>query len=119
MTVRALTEKTDSLFPNVLPFSQKAAFLYELDRKIYCEFISSYGIADTLKDADPMSPERELLVESPFTDLYHHYLCMQMELISGNITGYQNQAALFNSLYLSFMHHFNRGHLMLPRGIIY
>lgn len=111
MTTSGLIERTDALFPNVYHFTQKSGWLLGLDKRLWEELLSRYeGIPEPLWDNS--SSDRELLLGEEYSELYICYLSMLMELYSGNITGYQNKAALFNSHYLSFMNSFNRSHLM-------
>ena len=114
MDVRALISMADSLFPNVCPFAVKAYHLYQLDRKIYSDFLFRYGGFNCPDVSAASSPDRPLLAPEEFSGMYLYYLFMQLELTSGNVTGYQNQAALFNRAYLSFMSWVNRTHLQPP-----
>lgn len=118
MDVRGMIARADSLLPNLQSFVCKAQWLYELDKKIYEDFLSSYGASYRAPDEENMtSPDRTLLIEDAFSDVYLYYLFMQTELSSGNITGYQNMASLFNRAYVDYISHFNRTHLMSPRRI--
>lgn len=110
MTVSGLIERTDALFPNVYPFPQKAHLLYLFDKKLWDEFLSLYRDCPEEVSGDKHSPDRELLLGEEYSDVYTNYLISQLELQSGNITGYSNRAALFNSAYLSFMNRYNRTH---------
>ena len=110
MRVSHLIERTDALFPNVFPFPMKVRWLFSLDKKISSEFLSLYGEEAELSEADEGNADRELLLDEELSEVYISYLTMKMELHSGNITGYVNAASLYNSAYLSFMHHFNRTH---------
>ncbi len=115
MTSSGLIEKTDALFPNVYPFSQKAQWLTAFDKRLYEEFLSRYEGALAPDGGDCPCPGGELLLGEEYAELYINYIAMLMELYSGNITGYQNKAALFNSHYLSFISSYNRTHLI--RGV--
>ena len=112
MTVTGIIERTDALFPNVYPFPVKARWLFIFDKRVAGEFISRYTEPPVLLDEDRISGDRELFLPEEFSAVYENYLIMEMELHSGNITGYGNRAALFNSEYLSFMKHYNRTHSM-------
>ncbi len=114
MDVKSLIARADEQFPNVCPFSQKAFFLAQLDLNIYTELLSAYDCFSAPRDEELQSPDRELLAPDGFSRMYLYYLFMQLELISGNVTGYQNQAALFNRAYLSYMNYVNRTHLISP-----
>ena len=117
MDVRGIAARADSQFPNLYSFVSKAQWLYELDMRGYNEFLSAYGVGNAPDEKEKNSPDRVLLIDEAFSDVYLYYLFMQFELSSGNITGYQNMAALFNRAYMDFMNHFNRTHLMSPRRI--
>ena len=111
MTVSGLIEKADALFPNVYRFPVKAGWLYDFDKRLVSGFLSKYREEYEIPE-DGLSPDRELLLDEMYTGVYINYLCMLMELYSGNITGYTNRAALFNSEYLGFMNDYNRTHLI-------
>lgn len=117
MTVREAVEKTDALFPNVIPFSKKTEWLKELDMKILTEFISFYKGFSDLTVPDVYSPDVKLLVPDAFSEIYIRYLCLQSDIVSSDMGAYKNSAALFNSSYLSFMSYFNRTHLMKENTI--
>lgn len=114
MDVKTLISRADALFPNVCPFALKAYHLYQLDTEIYSAFLFRYGTFSVPPKEQASSPDRPLLAPDGFEGMYLYYLFMQLELMSGNVTGYQNQAALFNRAYLSFMSFINRTHLISP-----
>ena len=118
MTVKALLDRADTIFPNVCPFALKSFWLYELDKQIYTDFLEPYGIFADPESEDSSCADRELLIADGFSGVYLYYVFMQLELMSGNITGYQNQAGLFNRAYMSFMNFFNRNHTIPSRKII-
>lgn len=111
MTATGLIERTDALFPNVFPFPMKVRWLWRLDAELCRDIFARYGDAPVPRDSEMTAADRELLLGEEFSDLYISYLTMKMELHSGNITGYVNAAALYNSAYLSFMQHYNRTHV--------
>ncbi len=117
MRVREIIEKADSLYPNIFPFVTKALWLSELDKKVCREFLDVYGDTSAVFPEDCTSPDRELVIEDTFSEIYLRYLFMQFDLTGENITGYQNQASLFNTAYLSFMNHYNRNHTIAARRI--
>lgn len=117
MTVKEAVEKTDALFPNVLPFLKKAAWLKELDMKVYSELLSFYEGQEKNAPSENYSPDTELLIKEPFSEIYIRYLCLQNDIVNGDTAGYKNNAALFNSAYLSFMNHFNRTHYVKRTNI--
>ena len=110
MRVSQLIERADALFPNVFPFPMKVRWLYRLDKEIIGEFLSRYGDVPSLPEEEMQAPDRELVLAEEYSDIYTDFLIMKMELHSGNITGYVNAAALYNSAYLSFIQHYNRTH---------
>lgn len=115
MTVREAVEKTDALYPNVFSFSQKAFLLEQLDSKVYYEILKKYADCSVVFRGEYLSDaDIELLIDSPFEDIYIKYLVMQFDIINSDITRYQNSAALYNAEYLDFVKHYNRNHQIKP-----
>ena len=111
MTVKEAIDKTDSLFPNAFTYQQKASWIRELDLKVYYGFLSEYeGKSGEPSDTYCTDISTPLLIEEPFADIYTRYLAMQFDISGGDIAGYSNSAALFNSTYLAFMNYYNRNH---------
>ncbi len=118
MTVREATERTDELYPNVIPFPQKAYLLEQLDNKIYSEILIQYEDIDcSFRGGYEQDADTELVISAPFEDIYIRYLVMQLDILNSDITRYQNSYSLFNSLYLDYIRFINRNHRIKRHNI--
>lgn len=90
------------------------AWLSELDGMIYHELVQTHEKPDVLSfdgydDCTPM--DKELMVPFPHTEIYQHYLAMQMDLANAELQKYQNDKTLFNSVYMTFSDYYTRTHM--------
>lgn len=109
ITVKDVIERVDSVYPNVHPFSLKASWVYELDKRIYNDIFSRF------QDAPPMpkvpysdAPDAVLLADRDFMCLYAQYILVQSDIASGDAQEYANDSVLFNKFYKIFMEYINR-----------
>ena len=109
MTVREAIEKTDELYPNVFSFSQKVFFLEQLDKKLFYGLLECYeGSPSEFEGNYLYSPDKKLIADEPFEDIYIKYLVMQFDILNSDTARYQNSSALFNKEYLDFICFYNR-----------
>jgi hypothetical protein len=118
MTIQAAIDRIDSLKPNKYTVSQKIAWLSELDGMIFRELIEHHVHPEPItfegyEDCTPM--DKELLVPFPHTDVYQHYLAMQMDLANAELQKYQNDRLLFNSAYMTYSDYYTREHMPVQR----
>lgn len=57
--------------------------------------------------------EKELLVGQPYDELYVHWLCAQIDWNNREYEGYNNENAMFESVYRTFRNAYNRSHMPL------
>lgn len=113
MTISQVIAEFDSLFPNALDFGNKKNTLLRLERRIYSDVLSHYDTPipqdyPTLS-GDP-SPDTELLVASPYEELYVKFLACTADYLNGDILRYANSANVFNCLFIEFANFYNRTH---------
>ena len=108
MTVKAVIDKTDMLFPNVMSFSQKAERIKELELKIMTELFPCYEELGGISLPEEYKSDTGLLVPDAFSDIYVRYICLHNDIAGSDMVSYRNNAALFNSCYLSYMQYINR-----------
>lgn len=116
MTINEAIDLLDVLKANKYTDDQKRGWLSELDGQIYKEIIQTHA-------PDEHTPESfagydagtdgttELLVPSPYSDLYMHYLSMKVDLYNTEIVNYNNDKDLFNGAYDSYAQYYNRTHM--------
>lgn len=111
MTVIEAIRRTDELYPNVIPFSQKAYLLEQLDNRVFNEILVKYDDIDcSFESGYQENQDAQLVIKAPFEEIYIKYLVMQLDIINSDITRYQNSYALFNTMYLDYIRYINRNH---------
>lgn len=119
MTVREIIEHTDLLYPNAFSYTVKAMWLRELDRRIYGDFSECYpDFNEPSENSYCLNPETQLLADDGFSELYTAFLVMQFDIVNADSVRYANSAALFNTLYGSYMNYVNRTHTTSKTSII-
>ena len=110
MTLREAVDRFDRLYPNPLEIGAKRKILSDFDGRLYSEILVHYEGAPTVfcGYGESTPPDTPLLVEFPYDDLYLKLLCAENDAICGDITRYNNSAALFNAAYGQYIAWVNR-----------
>ena len=58
--------------------------------------------------AQDMDMNYELALREPYDNVYEYYLDMRIAHVTGDTTGYNNAAEMFNSAYQAFRRYFSR-----------
>lgn len=117
MYISEAIDQADKLKPNAYMQEEKVRWLSDIDGRIFEEIISKHkGSSEgqalfTGYDGTTDIHNTKLLVPYPYTELYIHYLKMQMDLNNEETVKYNNDKALFNVEYLAFMDYWNRTHM--------
>lgn len=92
MTVSAVLQQVDALLPNGYTAEEKRRWLTQAEGFVRAEV---YGLDPTdmgaLKDGDA------LCAPAPHTELYRHYVEAQIHYANGEMTRYNNAAAMWNN----------------------
>ena len=136
MTIQELLNQVDDLKPNQYTDANKLAWLSKIERTLYVELFSKHeddpteeisvdpetgeetvtrGFNDYTEDTDQ---DTELLVPEPYTDLYLHYICAQIDYWNGEMARYQNSSLMFNTAYQNFVNYWVREHKTLQDGCL-
>lgn len=117
MKILEAITKIDTLKPNSYSQTEKIKWLSTLDGTIKNEIIDTHeggeGIVFNGYD-DKTSLDTELLVPSPYCDVYLRYLEAQIDYANAEYGKYNNAMAMYNSAYSNFERYYNRTHL--PKG---
>lgn len=113
MTCRELIERTDRLRPNAFPFEDKLAWLSQLDLRAFEEVILTHEHEAGITFAGHHDGEAQALIPPPWDEVYHYYLCMQMDLSGREIPMYNNDRALFTSAFVTWQDKVNRERMPL------
>lgn len=115
-TVGEVISFIDEVTPNIFTKSQKLYWLSSLDELISEEIIKTHegGEDHTFTPYGENTPDdTELLAPAPYDAVYRYHLLAQIDLYNGEITRYNNSAALYNEAYIAFLNWYNRTHMPL------
>lgn len=117
MTIAQAIAMVNALKPNQYTDNQKVAWLSQLDGKIYTELIATHeGGAESFSEYDETDTATELLVPYPYAqDIYNYYLQSMIDRENGEVSKFNQSAALYNNSYAEFAAVYNRTHVPLPR----
>ena len=125
MKILEAITKIDTLKPNSYTQDEKIKWLSTLDGIIKTEIIDTHeacgkstcrcgeGTQFNGYESDT-SLDTELLVPSPYCDLYIRYLEAQIDYANAEYGKYNNSMSMYNSAYSSFERYYNRTHM--PKG---
>lgn len=110
----------DGLKPNTYTQSQKVRWLSELDQHIKNEIIDSHenaadGDFNGYNDDTPL--ETEMIVPSPYDEMYITYLSMKIDYHNAEFSQYNNNASLYNSQLSNFANYYNRRNMPLTQKL--
>lgn len=101
MNIKTATARCDRLYPNSVEYEDKIDMLSELDGRIFEESVGGReGAPESFEGYELATPgTTELLAPFPYDDVYVKYLSMKIDLLNGDIVGYNNKALIFNTAY--------------------
>lgn len=117
MTIMDLLNRIDNLKPNRYDQSEKIRWLSSLDERITNDIFAKYEGSEEIvhngyTDETPLTTE--LLVPSPYDEMYLYWLESQIDYWNGEYAKYNNSIEMFNTAYMAFANHYNRNHM--PKG---
>jgi hypothetical protein len=119
MTIAEVISKVDALLPNTYTPEDKVDWLSNLDARVKSQIIDAhertepiffYGY-DSVDDQDT-----ELLVPTPFDEMYLRWLEAQIHYHNSEDDRYNNAIILFNNAYEGYKNHYIRTHMPLDHG---
>lgn len=112
MKISELLAKVDSLKSNNIDTQFKIMFLNEIEHLLYTK------IFELAEDTDFDMPvyteenmEVDLLVHSPYEDIYFLFLCAKIDLLNQEFTSYNNNISLFTNMFNDFAADYRRKHM--------
>lgn len=113
-TINEVMERVQRTKPNSMDSLDKARVLLELDRRIY-EEITAEDEPDRLPPAAwPEDGDAQLVVRSPYDNLYDLYLTAMVEFWMRDYEEYNNTVDQFQQAYNEFRSRWRRDHR--PKG---
>lgn len=117
MTIIEAISRIDALKPNNYSPEDKVAWLSLLDGSIKKEIIDTHEGGETItfngyNEDTPM--DTELLIPSPYDDVYIKWLEAQIDYANSEYGRYNNSMVAYNSALTSFERFYNRNNM--PKG---
>lgn len=120
MTIIEALNAIDDIYPNTCTQEEKIAWLSTLDEKV------KKNVIDTHEDGESVSFERyttktpldtELLIPSPYTDVYLYWLQAKIDYWNGEMGRYNNSISNYNAEYTAFANAYNREHRPIAKTL--
>ena len=117
MTVSQAIDRTDRLKPNSYAYADKLVWLSQLDGTVKKEIIDTHeggAEAPFVPYTEDTDPERVLLADAPYDEMYIHYLSAQIDYANGEFERFNNANRLFEAATSAFRNAYNSAHP--PKG---
>lgn len=117
MTIMEALHRIDSIKPNSYGQSEKIKWLSNLDGIIKTKIIDTHegGEAIVFEGYTETTPlMTELLVPSPYDDIYLKWLEAWIDYYNGEYPRYNNSSQVYSDAYSEFARYYNRTHM--PKG---
>ena len=118
MTIMEALHRIDSIKPNSYGQSEKIKWLSNLDGIIKTKIIDTHEGGETIvfegyTETTPLMTE--LLVPSPYDDIYLKWLEAWIDYYNGEYPRYNNSSQVYSDAYSEFARYYNRTHM--PVGV--
>lgn len=104
-TINTVIEKASRIRPDAFDDAAKASWISELDGKIMREVMQN---ENTVRYEFPKDADRELLVKSPYDNIYELYVVALSDFYSGDFASYSASSAMFENAYEQFRKNYIR-----------
>ncbi|MFW5651963.1 MAG: hypothetical protein ACOCNC_11415 [Acetivibrio ethanolgignens] len=114
MKLCEMLEQIDNLKPNAYSKKIKVKWISDLDMDIFKNVISNKedcilkGFEGYKSGVDD---EKILLIPSPFTEIYFHFVAAKIDFNNRETESYANNMIMYNELYNDFSSYYIRNHL--------
>lgn len=116
MTIIEAINRIDTVKPNGYPQGEKIRWLNTLDGIIKSKVFDTHEGGAVAFDGytEETNLNTELLVPSPFDELYLFWLESKIDYWNREMGQYNNSISMFNTAYAEFESYYNRTHM--PKG---
>jgi hypothetical protein len=116
MTIMEAIYRIDEIKPNSYSQSEKIKWLNTLDGTVKTEIIDTHEGGEDVVFVEYTESDltKELLVPSPYDDIYLRWLEARMDYANGEYGKYNNSVTMYNTAYYAYANHYNRTHM--PKG---
>ena len=108
MTINKAILRAMNIHPDAFADEQKSAWISELDGKIALE---TMHLSKFEEYEFPQDAEKELLVKSPYDNIYELYIIAMGDFHSGETASYASSASMFMRAYEEFRKNYIRTHM--------
>lgn len=119
MTIAEAISKVDALKPNTFAPEEKVDWLSTLDARVKSKIIDTHECNEPVffygYDSES-DKEMELLVPSPYDEIYLRWLEAQIDYYNSDDDRYNNAIILFNNAYEDFKKNYTRTHMPISAG---
>lgn len=119
MTIQEAITRADSLKPNVYSQDEKIVWLNNLDLSVKIEILDTHEGSEEYADFTGYNAETpldtELLVSSPYDEMYVLYIQAMIDAYNEEFDRYDASMARFKAKYQDFASYYNRTHT--PKGV--
>ena len=121
ITIEEAIAQIDNSKLNTYSVSDKIRWLNDLDGKIKALVIDTHeGGSDIVFEGySEENLKAELLVSSPFENIYLCWLEAQIDYENNENAKYNNSISRYNEIYTAFENYYNRTHMPLTKKINY
>jgi hypothetical protein len=98
MKLGEVLRKVDQLRPNAFTDAEKIDMMNTVEGRVYTDIMSKAedGLNWTFIPFKEGEEERELVVPTPFTDLYFWYMASMIDLYNGDSGRYNDSVVMYN-----------------------
>lgn len=121
MKLREAIERVDALKFNTYTYAEKVAWLSRLDERVEALVHGAYDRSPGALAGGPWydaetDPDTELLIPSPFDEIYLRWLEAQIDYANGEYDKYNASIVLYNSAYTAYSDWYIRTHKPKQQG---
>ena len=110
----------DDIYPNTCTTEEKVGWLSTLDEKVKKSIIDTHEGGDNVvfeRYTADTSLDTELLIPSPYTDVYLYWLQAKIDYWNGETKRYNNSISQYNAEYRAFENAYNREHRPIAKTL--
>ena len=119
MTIIEAINRIDSLVHNTYSQTDKIAWLSSMDWMVKKHIIDRHEGAENIVFAgynENTDLTGELLVPTPFDEMYMHWMEAQIHLYSGEYGKYNNSIIMYNNAFEAYAAYYTRNNMPISQG---
>lgn len=119
MTIIEAINRVDTIKPNSYGQTEKIRWLSDLDGIIKTEIFDTHEGGEDISYSGYTADtalDTELLVPSPYDEVYIHYMEMRIDYTNNEYGKYNNSMVMYNTAYSAFERYYNRNHMPISHG---